>query len=645
MRTDSIVTHGATFFVTDSDGFVSRDYDGFYHQDTRHLDRHAIEADTALKTLSIDDPIPGKRIVHAASEEIESERPLYLRREQVATDSLYERIRVQNLTDRHQAETLTISVGTSFDDIFEIRGYSEEVIDREVHLTELDGGVRFDYEATDIDFSRTTSVVTNADTTVEVGQTGERADATLSLSVELPPREECTLWIACVPGDAPSDITTAGKRAFDQVDERFDGWLDNVDLPEVPDQDTNAALTQSVEDLLRLTLDTEHGPVPAAGLPWFATPFGRDSLIAAFQTLPLTTDLARGTLHYLAAHQATEHDAYRGAEPGKIMHEIRRGELAARGDVPHTPYYGTIDATALWVVLLHETWKRTGDDALVEKLSDNLDAALSWLDEYGDRDGDGFLEYPTDQGDDGGLTHQAWKDSNDGVVYPDGSHPDGDLAIAEAQGYYYDAKVRAAELYRVVRDDADRALQLDREAADLKAAFDEAFWLPDEEFYAIALDGDNDPIASVTSNPGHCLWSGIVPDERADAVVNRLLADDMFSGWGIRTNAATHDSYNPISYHRGSVWPHDNSLTVLGFARYGRDDAVETVAGALLDAATTTSSHRLPELFAGLPRTANEAPVPYGTACEPQAWSAGTVVACLSALGETKTTLATSMTE
>jgi len=376
-------------------------------------------------------------------------------------------------------------------------------------------------------------------------------------------------------------------------------------------------------------METEHGPVLTAGTPWFATAFGRDSLIAAYQTLPMTAAPAAATLRYLADHQATEVDEFRAAAPGKIFHELRHGELAVRGEVPHSPYYGTIDATALFVVLLHETWKQTGDDALLADLMPNVEAALEWLDEYGDADDDGFLEYPTEGHD--GLTHRAWKDSGDGIVHPDGSHPTGPLAVAEVQGYHYDALTRAAELYHH-RDNATMAADLERKASALADRFDEEFWLPEESYYAVALDGNNEPIPSVTSNPGHCLWSGIVPEERAEPMVERLLSDDLFSGWGIRTLSSSHDAYNPQSYHLGSVWPHDNSLVALGMINYGYHEAAETVTDGLLEAAVKRGTDRLPELFAGFSRETSSVPIEYGVACEPQAWAAGAPIACVGAL-------------
>ena len=420
------------------------------------------------------------------------------------------------------------------------------------------------------------------------------------------------------------------ETAAEQVRNRAQDWLQSTQFSlEGRDQDWAAVLAECQENLLELRLDTEHGPLYAAGVPWFATAFGRDSLIAALQAIDHTPDVAKGTIRYLAAHQATEHDDFRDAQPGKILHELRRGETVARELKPHAPYYGTVDATALFVVLVHEVWRATGDDGLVTDLWPAVERALDWLDEYGDADGDGFQEYAMDSAE---LTHQAWKDSGDGIMHPDGTLPDGPLAVAEAQGYYYDAKRRAAELAASVVGDQDQARGFAEEAQSMQTRFDEAFWLSEESYYAVALDGHGDPVESVTTNPGHCLWSGIVPEGRAGLVVERLLGDDMFTGWGLRTLSSTHDVYNPQSYHLGSVWPHDTSLCVLGMARYGYDDAAQTVAEGLVDAARARGNDRLPELVAGFPRDETDVPVTYGEACEPQAWAAGAPLACLRAL-------------
>lgn len=632
MQSDSTVARGWTFLVTDEAGRPTRPHDGFYHRDTRHLDDYGLAAaGRTLQTVAGPVSRPGERVLHVASAIRQGARDLQVTRRQVVTDGLYERLAVENLTNAGVDETLTLRVGTAFEDVFEVRGHHPGW-DRSVSIEAREHGLTFVYAADADGFDRRTSVAADRPVDIEVTERGVRAAATIGLPLSLDPDGTRTIDVAVRPAPAPESPPAAVDAAREAVAERKRAWSATTTVPGVDDHRRRAVIDRSLEDLLSLAIDTEYGPVFAAGTPWFATAFGRDSLLAAYQVLDLTTTPAEATLRYLAAYQATEVDAFRDAEPGKILHEIRHGELAARGEIPHSPYYGTVDATALFVVLLGETWRRTGDDDLVEDLAGALDAALGWLSSFGDRDDDGFLEYPTDRDGAGGLRHQAWKDSDDGIVHSDGTHPTGPLAVAEVQGYWYDARVRAADLYREVLDDPERARRLEREAADLAAAFDRAFWLPDEQFYAVALDGTDRPVETVTTNPAHCLWSGMLTADRADAVIDRLLAEDVFTGWGLRTTSADHPVYNPQSYHLGSVWPHDTSIAVLGMARYGRRRAAERVTDGLFAAALARDNDRLPELFAGFDREATELPVQYGAACEPQAWAAAAPLACLRAV-------------
>jgi glycogen debranching enzyme len=627
MKSDSTVANGRTFFVTGENGRPTRAHDGFYHDDVRHLRTYALDLNRALETIDITAPRPGERVVHAGSEIAVGARSLQVTRRQVVDQAFCERIELTNLENEPLEERLTFDLETGFEDLFEIRGHADAP-ERTIEATAGSDSVTFAYDPADVDYERATTVRVAGRDEVSV-EPVDGTGATLSAAVSLEPGETGVITVVITPIDNAPSPTDAYDRSVERVRRRERDWYERTSLPSAQRSETDAVLERSRRDLLSLTMDTEYGPLFTAGTPWFATAFGRDSLIAAYQALPMTSDPAVATLRYLADHQATEVDEFRAAAPGKIFHELRHGELTVRERVPHSPYYGTIDATALFVVLLHEAWSRTGDDDLLEELRPNLEAALKWLETYGDADDDGFLEYPTEGHD--GLTHRAWKDSGDGIVHPDGSHPTGPLAVAEVQGYYYDALSRAAELYRHLGD-AETASELDERATELAERFDEAFWLSEESFYAVALDGNGDPIESVATNPGQCLWSGIVPAERANAVIDRLVADDMFSGWGIRTLSSDHDAYNPQSYHLGSVWPHDTSLVVLGMVNYGRSDAAKTVTEGLVDAASRYGTDRLPELFAGFDRDHATIPIEYGTACEPQAWAAGAPVACLSAL-------------
>jgi glycogen debranching enzyme len=380
-------------------------------------------------------------------------------------------------------------------------------------------------------------------------------------------------------------------------------------------------LVRSLADLATLRND---GPAAgesylAAGIPWFATLFGRDSLIASLETVAFMPSLAIATLEVLARLQATRNDPWHDAEPGKILHEMRTGEMARAGETPHDAYYGSIDSTPLWLILLAETHAWTGDDALLERLWPNALAALAWIEDSGDLDGDGFIEYQ--RRSKLGLLNQGWKDSGDSVRHLDGQPAIGPIALAEVQGYVFAAYRSMARLARH-RADLPLAERLDMAALKLQARFEDAFWLPEAGFYAMALDGEKRPVASITSNPGQALWTGIVSAERAPTVAERLLAPDMFSGWGIRTFASGQIGYNPVGYHTGSIWPHDNALIAAGLKASGAADSANLLAGRLIESAQWFPDLRLPELFCGFAREDVGAPVAYPVACSPQAWSA-----------------------
>jgi glycogen debranching enzyme len=364
-------------------------------------------------------------------------------------------------------------------------------------------------------------------------------------------------------------------------------------------------------------------------MPWFVALFGRDSLIVSLQTMLVYPEFARGALAVLGSLQATERDDFRDAEPGKILHELRRGELAHFQLVPHTPYYGTADATILYLIVLHAAWRWCGDRELIDRHLATAENCLRWIDEHGDRDGDGFQEYQTRSS--AGYENQGWKDAGDAVVYPDGSLVRGPKALCELQGYVYDAWLRMAEIYEHLGR-ADQARTLRAKAERLFHCFNEAFWDDDLGFYACALDGEKKKVLSIASNPGHCLWSGIVPPERAARVVERLMQPDLWSGWGIRTLSAEHPSYNPYSYQNGSVWPHDNGIIALGMKRYGFAAEASRIARDISEAGSFFMLHQLPELYAGIQRDETNFPVQYLGANVPQAWAAGSVFSFLQAI-------------
>ncbi len=400
-----------------------------------------------------------------------------------------------------------------------------------------------------------------------------------------------------------------------------------------PNEHVTRAFAQSVEDMGALRLsERDFAPdvwFPAAGIPWFVAVFGRDSLLVSLQNMIVHPQFALGTLKKLAHYQATKIDDWRDAQPGKILHELRVGELAHFKATPHSPYYGTADATILYLIALHEAWKWLGDDALLRRYRDAAVRCLEWIDRYGDLDGDGFQEYKTRSTQ--GYENMGWKDSGDAVVYADGTQVKQPKALCELQGYVFDAKLRMAEVFEALGE-AARAAALRRQAAALRRRFEDAFWCDDLGSYAFGLDPDKRPIRTIASNAGQLLWSGLVSPERARRVARRLLAADMWSGWGIRTLSERNPAYNPYSYQRGAVWPHDNGIIALGCKRYGFVDATNRISRALFDAAGCFKGYRLPELFAGLRRAPATFPVQYVGANIPQAWAAGSIFHVIQAI-------------
>lgn len=425
----------------------------------------------------------------------------------------------------------------------------------------------------------------------------------------------------------------APGRTSDRAGDVHQRWLESCTALASPNDDLRRAYQQSVEDMGALRLyERDLGPdvwVPAAGVPWFVTLFGRDSLITSLQTMIVQARFAEGALRTLAEYQANARDDWRDAQPGKIVHEVRHGELAHFEIVPHTRYYGTWDATPLFLMVLHQAWRWLGDRQLLKDLRPAAERCLDWIDRYGDLDGDGFQEYQTFSPK--GYENMGWKDAGDAVVYPDGRPVQQPKALCELQGYVYAAKRGAAELF-VALGDRERARSLAAEAADLKRRFNAAFWMEEAGTYAFGLDPEKRQIETVASNAGHCLWTGIADSEKAGRVVRRLLQPDMWSGWGIRTLSAAHPAYDPFSYQRGSVWPHDNAIIAAGLQRYGYVAEASQVARAILDAAAHFESYRLPEVFAGVAREPTSFPVQYRGANIPQAWAAGSLFQLVHAM-------------
>jgi glycogen debranching enzyme len=547
-----------------------------------------------------------------------------LRRRRVLGDSFHEHLELRSFANEPVHIELRLQTGTDFADLFEMKHVVRER--RTITRDHAGDGSRMAYRYSNGDF--------RVETVIEAQPHADRVDGddlVWQLDLEPDGRWECDLD---VPLNFDQQEVRPQRRRFPlpaSTNDPVNAWLSQAPAVESDSYVLQKTIEMCRRDLIALRISARAGEreimLPAAGLPWFLTLFGRDTLITAYQTIAAGQALSRGTLLALAAYQGSMREDFRDEEPGKILHEIRNGELTRLGEKPHNPYYGTIDATPLWLVLLAEYYRWTHDDELVRSLRGNVMAALDWIDRYGDRDGDGYLEYQTRSPQ--GLGNQCWRDSWDGVQFADGSMPVLPIATCETQGYVYDAKLGIAELAEGPLDDHALATRLRAEAALLRQRFDKDFWIEERGgYYAIGLDGDKRKIDSLTSNIGHLLWSGIVPEERARHLANQLMSDSMFSGWGIRTLSTQDVGYNPIGYHRGTVWPHDNSLVAAGLAKYGFRDEANRICMALLDAARY-SDFRLPEAFSGYPRDFGTFPVPYPTACNPQAWATGAPVLCL----------------
>jgi glycogen debranching enzyme len=544
---------------------------------------------------------------------------------------LHEDLDITNHGSKPIRFNLEIAIRCDFADIFEVKDH--KIVRRgRISSAWSEAGQRLSTVYRNRDFMRAIDVRTRDSEPRAVYANGR-----ISFEISLDPGSawHCCLLYDLTDGErhfrAPHDCAHHARRSAHA--DSGESWRQSVPRLRTSNEEFYRFYNQALDDMtaLRLPMPGTDGSVlfPAAGLPWFVAPFGRDSLIASLQTILIDPGFARGALEVLGQLQAKARDDWRDAEPGKIPHEMRYGELAHFNLIPHTPYYGTADATPLYLIVLHAAWRATGDRALLEKHLAAAEACLGWIDDWGDRDGDGFQEFQTRSKD--GYENMAWKDSGDSSCNTDGSLVKGPKALCELQGYVYDAWQRMAEIYDALAQ-PDRAAALRTKAAELFRKFNEVFWDEAGGFYAFMLDGEKRPVWSVASNPGHCLYSGIVPPERAGRVVARLLAPDMSSGWGIRTLSTLHRSYNPYTYQLGAVWPHDNAIIAAGCKRYGFAEAVGLIARDISGAASHFVLNQVPELYAGIERNGTAFPVQYRGANVPQAWAAGSAFMLLQAM-------------
>jgi glycogen debranching enzyme len=641
------ILEGRTFMFSNATGDVPRgSVGGLLHDDTRFVSKWALTIDgrplQLLKSKVVD---YYSAAFFLANPELDGIRAnsLAVRRFRFVGGGIHEQIAVYNSTPGPVRFRMRLEAGADFADLFEVKS---KVRDRgDVIDTEHDRHERllhFHYEVPKF-LAETNITVTRSRVVRGIEGVGEGVDAPVDVErdgfvwdLELPSRHTL-LALVRVTVRLNEDVLEPMHEEFGEqhrdAEGALTGWLDEAPRFRGSHALVRAVLDQSVLDLaaLRIVGEVDGVPyvLPAAGLPWFMTLFGRDTIITAYQTLWVGPQLARGALHVLGELQGSRVDDFRDEEPGKILHELRSGELTVTGVKPHSPYFGTADATPLWLVLMSEFWRHSGEDEFVRARWDKVRAALEWCDRFGDRDGDGFIEYETQSSQ--GLGNQCWKDSWDGIQFSDATIPFLPIATCEIQGYVYDAKLRAAELAERVAGDVGLAARLRKEAEALFDRFNDVFWSDERGYYVVGLDGDKRPIDTATSNVGHLLWSGIVPDERASRVRDLLMSAAMFSGWGVRTLSQDSAGFNPIGYHTGTVWPHDNAIVASGLASYGYRDDANRIAVAQFEAARH-SEYRLPEAFAGFERSLGRFPVPYPTACSPQAWATGAPFMLLKAM-------------
>ncbi len=610
------ILQGSAFVVSDRMGDVTSaigNPNGLFYRDMRHLSRWQLRLNgrelDALSAESLEYDEAVFYLVEPTGTIYRNPAMSLIRRREVA-DGLREHLELTNHGLKSVDAEITLLFDADFADLFEVKDDLTKT--GQLYRQREHNGVTLGYVRGD--FRRETYIH---------ARDAFFTEQSLTFRVSLEPRETWSQTVYVTVGTARDEPLPQRVHRPD-MPASLQEWVAAAPKVDTDWHELRQVYRRSLIDLAALRFYPESVPdasLPAAGLPWFMALFGRDSLITSYQAIPFVPELARTTLLALGAHQATEWNDFRDSEPGKILHELRHGELAHFGERPHSPYFGSADATPLFLVVLDEYERWTGDLDTVRRLEGPARAALGWVEQHGDLDGDGYIEYRT-RNPLTGLANQCWKDSDNSIVYPDGTLAALPRACCEIQGYGYDARVRTARLAREVWGDPDLADRLEKDAITLKANFDRDFWLPDVGFYALALDGANQPVPTLTSNIGHLLWSGIVADERVEAVVGHLMSERMFSGWGVRTLAEGQPVYNPIEYHNGTVWPHDTAFIAAGLARYGRRQEANRLAVALLEAAGHFA-FRLPEAFAGYPRSMTRVPVEYPSACSPQAWASG----------------------
>jgi glycogen debranching enzyme len=629
-----VLKQGDTFAIFDYHGDIHQiglSKQGIYHHGTRYVSLMELKVNGHSPMLLSSSPREDNQmlLVDLTNPDLHSENgnmifrgTIHMLRTKFLWRSVYhEKIELLNFGLEPVSFNLEIQCDADFADIFEVRGSARKQRGIKFEATREKEHIVFSYCGLD-DVRRSTEVHYSP-------EPRSIKNNIAAYEIYLAPKEKMDLEIVITFNENGQSPVFSN---FENAKGAMNGYMRRIgrhcaDVITSNEQ-FNAWVTRSKSDLITMTSQTQHGLYPYAGIPWYSTPFGRDGIITAMECLWVEPELARGALQYLAHTQAQDFNDFQDAEPGKIFHETRGGEMAALGEIPFKLYYGTIDATPLFISLAGAYLERTNDLSTIRKIWPNIKEALHWIDAYGDVDGDGFIEYKTKSSK--GLTNQGWKDSQDAIFHEDGRLAEDPIALCEVQGYVYDAKVKASQIAKALGHHEISA-KLEAEANQLKENFNRMFWSESKQTYVIALDGKKNQCNVLSSNAGHCLFSGIATPERAEIISKNLLSENMFSGWGIRTISILEHRYNPMSYHNGSVWPHDNAMIAYGFSRYQLMNEVIQILSGSFDTSVYMENQRLPELFCGFKRQNGKSPISYPVACSPQAWSVGAVFLMIQA--------------
>ncbi|WP_062351466.1 glycogen debranching N-terminal domain-containing protein [Bacillus kwashiorkori] len=621
----NVIKDGDIFLLTEITGDIDEstsDSYGLFMKDTRFLSKLVLTIDgTKPVLLSSSNPKSYKAVFHSMVDE-KDKGTLEIKRERfIFNGVLYERISFINHFLTAKQHDITLHLSADFQDMFIVRKYRDGQVGTPLGQQKGEKQLSFHYVGSD-KIKRETLIEWN------IQQHSIFDHGTVCFTMDFQPSERKELLITINPIiENQKSMNYSFDDAEGLLHNQYENWKRSITNFATDNEQVNKLFEQSIQDLKMLMTDVGYGEIPTAGVPWYAVPFGRDSLITSLFMLPLNPSLVKGTIETLAAFQGKEENVWRDEEPGKIMHELRSGELANTNQIPFTPYYGTIDATPLFLILIAEYYQWTADLDFINQLKPNIDQALMWMDKKADPE-TGFISYK--QNAEKGFPNQGWKDSSNSIIHKNGEYGESPIALIEVQGYAYQAKKMLAPLLKKMGDDA-LADKLEAEANILKRNINAYYWMEDEQYYAIALDQNNNKVESVTSNPGHLLFSSVVESKNRSQVVKRLTAEDMFSGFGIRTMSSLSTGYNPLSYHNGSVWPHDNGMILLGLSKHKYSEEAEKVITGLVKSSKHFEYSRLPELFAGHSSEIGY-PIPYPTTCSPQSWSAATAIVILQVM-------------